>query len=342
MDDPAKEVTDHGGSLARAERLFPGAAKPWLDLSTGINPHSYPLPALAASAFTRLPEERQLHALAAVAARTYGAPGARNVAAAPGTQILLPQVMARVPAGKAAVLCPTYAEHRRTAALVGHEVCQVTDFSALYDAQIAIVVNPNNPDGRITRRTDLLRLAAHLQAKNGLLVVDEAFMDVGPASESLVPGVETGGIVVLRSFGKFFGLAGIRLGFAIAPEPVAAQLRATLGPWAVSGPALDIALPALEDRTWQAAMRDRLAHEAARLDALLAENGLDVPGGTSLFRFLRTASAQSLFRSLGQSGILTRAFESNPQALRIGLPGRDAEFDRLAEALWQWRKTEAK
>lgn len=341
MDDPARMVTDHGGSLARAEALFPGAPTPWLDLSTGISPYSYPVPALPASAFQRLPEETELQALMVAAAQTYGAPEAAKVVAAPGTQILLPQVMALAPHGKVAVLSPTYAEYRRAAALAGHAVSEVTEFAALYDADIAIVVNPNNPDGRIARRSDLLQLAEHLRAKDGLLVVDEAFMDVGPVSESICSDVDAEGIVVLRSFGKFFGLAGLRLGFAIAAKPVAEKLRATLGPWTISGPALGTGLKALNDTAWQTTMRTTLVGEAARLDTLLAENGLPVKGGTSLFRFLRTPKTQSLFQALGKTGILVRPFDYDPNALRIGLPGTDAEFERLAEALRRWRKVEA-
>jgi len=334
--NPAKEVTDHGGNLARAEALFANAPKPWLDLSTGVNPHSYPLPPLPASVFARLPEERDLWLLAAAAARAYGAPDAENVVAAPGTQILLPLVAALVPKGKAAVLSPTYAEHRRAAALAGHGVVDVPDLASLYDADLAILVNPNNPDGRVASRAELLDLVSHLRAKGGLLVVDEAFMDVGPQDESMSSDVEEGGILVLRSFGKFFGLAGLRLGFALASRPVAAQLRAKLGPWAVSGLALAAGTAALSDLPWQEEMRARLVREAAALDELLSVNGLPVQGGTPLFRFLRTSRAESLFRALGQEGILLRNFAYDSEALRVGLPGDGGR--RLSAALQRWRE----
>ncbi|MCT7377658.1 threonine-phosphate decarboxylase CobD [Chelativorans salis] len=339
-DNPAREVTDHGGSLSRAEALFPGAPKPWLDLSTGISPHPYPLSDLSASTFQRLPEPAQLEALMDAAAQAYGAPGAMNIAAAPGTQILLPLVAGLVAGGKAAILSPTYAEHRRAAAIAGHDVSEVSDFSALYDADLAVVVNPNNPDGRITARADLLHLAEHMRAKDGLLVIDEAFMDVGARAEALDGDVEAGGIVVLRSFGKFFGLAGIRLGFALAAHPVAEALRARLGPWAISGPALEIGRRALANLPWQAEMRERLIRQALELDTLLAENGLTVAGGTPLFRFLQTVHAATLFRSFGEDGILVRNFRAYPQTLRIGLPGADEEFRRLARSLGRWRKAQ--
>lgn len=336
-NDPAREVDDHGGSLERAAALFPGAPQPWLDLSTGISPYPYPLPRLPASAFQRLPEEAGLKDLAHVAARAYGAPGAEHVVAAPGTQMLLPLVAALVAPGRAAVLSPTYAEHRRAAALAGHAVAETRDFAALRSADLAIVVNPNNPDGRVSERAALLDLAARLRARGGLLVVDEAFMDVGPCGEALDAAVDDGGLVVLRSFGKFFGLAGVRLGFAIAAPRIAAWLRARLGPWPVSGAAIEIGRQALADHAWQEETRRRLQRRAAQLDALLAENGLRVAGGTPLFRFLRPSGAESLFRCLGEDGILVRSFTEDPEALRLGLPGDDAALLRLSRSLRRWQ-----
>lgn len=337
MANPADVVTDHGGSLGRADALFPGAPKPWVDLSTGINPHSYPLFDLPATAFSRLPEAARAHELSALAADTYGAPGAANVVCAPGTQILLPLVMALAPPGRAKILSPTYAEHRRAASLVGHDASETANFDELFDCDLAVVVNPNNPDGRVTPRADLLRLARSLAGKGGLLVVDEAFMDVGPHSESIAGDTNLPGLVVLRSFGKFFGLAGVRLGFALSDRANAARLSGQLGPWAVSGPTLEYGLRALADRDWQTGMRLRLAKDAARLDALLADHAIPVVGGTTLFRYARLPDTASLFDALGRGGILVRNFSHSPDALRLGLPANDAEFTRLGEALATWR-----
>ena len=226
--DGAAAVVDHGGSLGRARALFPHAPQPFVDLSTGINPHSYPLFDLPATALSRLPEAVRARELAGVAASAYGAPAAVNVAAAPGTQILLPRVASLVSPGKALVLGPTYAEHKRAAAIAGHAAAEVDDFEALAGADLAIVVNPNNPDGRVVERERLLRLAGKLRGQSGLLVVDEAFMDVGPRAQSLAGDVGQGGIVVLRSFGKFFGLAGLRLGFALAEALTVERLEAAI------------------------------------------------------------------------------------------------------------------
>ncbi|MEQ1950651.1 threonine-phosphate decarboxylase CobD [Mesorhizobium sp. CN2-181] len=330
-------VDDHGGSLGRARALFPQAPQPFVDLSTGINPHSYPLFDLPATAFTRLPEAARLEELKKAAAESYGAPAAANVAAAPGTQILLPRVMAQASPGRAKVLGPTYAEHFRGAALAGHSVEETSDFNDLFDSDIAVVVNPNNPDGRVTARGKLLDLAETLARRGGLLVVDEAFMDVGPKAQSLAGDVGRPGLVVLKSFGKFFGLAGVRLGFALAEQGVAARLEAELGPWAVSGPALETGIGALADDTWQEAMLDRLAGESERLDKLLESFGLTVIGGTSLYRFFETPVAQALFVALGRNGVLLRNFSWSRSALRCGLPADEVAWSRLQEALVAWK-----
>ncbi|MBR2688558.1 MAG: threonine-phosphate decarboxylase [Aquamicrobium sp.] len=329
-------AVDHGGSLGRARALFPDAPEPFVDLSTGINPHSYPLFDPPATAFTRLPEAARLAELQAVAATTYGAPSAAHVVAGPGTQILLPRVASLVSAGRALVLSPTYAEHARAAAIAGHVVAETTDFDALAEADVAILVNPNNPDGRVVSRERLLGLADAMKAKGGLLVVDEAFMDVGPRDASLAADAGQGGLVVLRSFGKFFGLAGVRLGFALTDRATAAQLGSQLGPWAVAGPTLEYGIRALTDIAWQERMRQQLNADAARLDALFLRQGVPIKGGTSLFRYLDFGGARRLFSALGRQGILLRHFVERPDTLRSGLPGSEHEWQRLDAALAGW------
>jgi cobalamin biosynthetic protein CobC len=326
----------HGGDLGAARLLFPGAPEPFIDLSTGINPYPYPIPQLPPDLFARLPEQAALERLADAAARAYGAPSAAHVVAAPGTQILLPLVAALVRPGRAAVLGPTYAEHSRAAARSGHRVEEVAALASLRDAALAVVVNPNNPDGRIIPREALLACAHDLPA-GSLLVVDGAFMDVGAPGLSLAPDSGRPNIVVLRSFGKFFGLAGLRLGFALADPVLAARLRAGLGPWAVAGPALAIGAAALADRSWAETMRGRLAQAAVRLDQVLAAAGLDSVGGTSLFRLVRTKAAPELFHHLGQAGILVRRFAGEPTWLRFGLPAAEPGWRRLTAALAEFQ-----
>jgi cobalamin biosynthetic protein CobC len=319
----------HGGDLGAARRLFPGAPEPFIDLSTGINPFSYPLPALDPALYARLPEPAAAERLATIAAAAYGAPSPAHVVATPGLQILLPMVAGLVPPGRAGVLSPTFAEHARVLTCAGHQMRRVDDVRDLAGMDVAVVVNPNNPDGRLVEKAALLAVAAAC----GLLVVDEAFMDVGPDGASLADETARPNLVVLRSFGKFFGLAGLRLGFALAAPDIVARLSGALGPWAVSGPALAIGTAALADAAWIAATQARIAQSAQRLDELLRGAALEIVGGTALYRLVRSAAAAELFDRLGRAGIFVRRFADQPTWLRFGLPGPEAEWERLRTVL---------
>lgn len=315
--------------------MFPEAPEPWIDLSTGINPHSYPHSPIPASAFARLPEPGAAEELKQLAAAHFGAPSAQHVTLSPGTQMLMPllaQIAINRGAQSGAVLSPAYAEHARTARMAGLTVTEVENTSDLSAYGYVVVVNPNNPDGRITDSETLLTLARATDRKGGLVVVDEAFIETG-GSESLADATNGDGLVVLRSFGKFYGMAGVRLGFAIAHPDIAAELEARLGPWAVSGPALHIATEALADREWQSSMRLQLAEEARHLNELLKKAELKIAGGTSLFTLVRDVRAKALFDHLGQHGILVRIFDERPNDMRFGLPGSETEWQRLKGAL---------
>lgn len=313
--------------------MFPGAPQPFIDLSTGINPHPYRLPRLPTDLFERLPGSVATAELAAIAARAYGAPSAAHVVPAPGTQILLPLVAGSVRPGRAAVVSPAYGELARAAVLAGHKVAAVHDLAAADNARLVLVGNPNNPDGRMFAAADLIGFAKKLRARSGVLVVDEAFMDVGPPGASLVPQLDCGNVIVLRSFGKFFGLAGVRLGFALAAPPTAARIAAMLGPWAVSGPALAAGAKALADKVWIDKTCHRLAKSRAQLDAVLTASGFAIIGGTSLFRLVRVSGANKLFRHLGRAGILVRIFPEHPEWVRFGLPANKDAWRRLQDAL---------
>ena len=321
----------HGGDLDAARALFPGAPGPWIDLSTGINPVPYSLPALDASLWQRLPSVADERALRAAAAAAYGVADPARVVPAPGTQILietLPQLLAPT---DVAVVGPTYAEHEAAWARGGHAVHAVADLAEAAGATVAVVVNPNNPDGRVHEARDLLALAQGLAGRGGLLVVDEAFCDLEPAGSlagHLVPG-----LVVLRSFGKTYGLAGLRLGFALALPEAARAISAALGPWAVSGPALAVGRAALADRDWLVRAAAERAADAGRLDRMLARAGCAVVGGTSLFRLARCPDAPALFRRLGGAGIYVRRFAERPDLLRFGLPAGKDQWCRLSRVL---------
>lgn len=326
-----RPVADHGGTLDRAVARFGGARRDWIDLSTGINPWPYPVPSISAEAWTRLPDETALCSLAEAARGFYGAPADADVAAAPGSQALIQLLPRLMPRTQVAVLGPTYAEHARCWALAGHDVQVVEDLDGAA-SPILVLVNPNNPDGRHRTPVRLSALADRQAALGGLLVVDEAFAEVMPEA-SVMPRAGTPGLVILRSFGKFFGMAGLRLGFAFGPATLIGQLNAAFGPWAVAGPALVIGRAALSDRDWAAAMRARLAAAARSLDAMLSSAGLEPIGGTDLYRLVRIAEAGRLADRLGRHHILVRRFAERPDWLRFGLPADDVATARLRAAL---------
>jgi cobalamin biosynthetic protein CobC len=318
----------HGGNLSAARLRFPEAPAEWLDLSTGINSSPYPIGDLPASAWTRLPDPADIAALEAAAADAYGGKPEQAVAA-PGTQALI-RWLARL---TVAILGLTYAEHERAWREAGAQVAVVEDFRLLAEADVAVIVNPNNPDGRLVGVDNLLELAAKLRSHGGKLIVDEAFIDVLSPRFSLAPHLPTVGAAVLRSFGKTYGLAGLRLGFALGSPDLAEPLRASLGPWAVSGPAVEIARRALADGDWLRETGDRLRRDAARLDLLLERAGMIVVGGTPLFRLAQSVEAGHLFERLGRAGILVRPFPARPCWLRFGIPSGSQEWARLEAAL---------
>ncbi len=324
---------EHGGNLFAARRAYPQAPEPWLDLSTGVNPYAYPFACPPMESFTRLPQPEELRALEAAAATAYRAPAAAEVVAAPGTQAIVNWLPRLLPARRVGILGVTYCEHARSWATSGADLTVVEDLSGLEDKDIAIVVNPNNPDGRLVAAADLHALAAVLGKHGGLLIIDEAFVDFLEPGASAVPDTAESGVVVLRSFGKTYGLPGLRLGFAIASKPVAEKLRAALGPWPVSGAAIAIGSTALTDAKWLAATRARLHADARALDKMLAAAGFASAGGSPLFRLVRHEDAQGWFERLAKAGILVRRFEARPAWLRFGIAGSDAGRMRLCAAL---------
>ncbi|QRM27913.1 threonine-phosphate decarboxylase CobD [Microvirga sp. VF16] len=321
----------HGGDLDEARRLFPEAPEPWIDLSTGINPIAYPMPSLPASLFERLPSPADHKDLEAAAAEAYGASDVTKVVAAPGTQVLISLLPALWTPSRVAILGPTYAEHAHAWRGAGHEVAEIGTIDAAENADIVVVVNPNNPDGRLLGREALLEVAANLQRRGGWLVVDEAFADFD-GGETLVPVLPENAIV-LRSFGKTYGLAGVRLGFAIAATGVATKLRRALGPWSVSGPAMEVGRWAMRDHGWRLAAQEARTADTRRLDALLAPHSDRALGGTILYRLMGSSRAPELFAHMGRHGIWVRRFQYDPRLLRFGLPGSDEAWRRLESAL---------
>ncbi len=327
-----RAFTYHGGALEVARRRAPGAPKPWIDLSTGINPHAYPLPDLEAEAWSRLPENGALAELEAAAGLRYNV-AAGSVVAGSGSQALIQALSLILPHGAVCALGPTYSGFASAFAAAGARAIEVKRLEELDGFDVAIVVNPNNPDGRIIPHDDLLALHERLAPRGGVLIVDEAFADFDAESESIASTLPSSGAVVLRSFGKTYGLAGLRLGFAIASPDIVQFLRAGLGPWPVSGPAIAVGVRALADSDWLEATRTRLSSDAARLDALLRGADWRIIGGTRLFRLAAHADARAAFERLLAAGILARPFAAAPDRLRFGIPGDENAWERLAVAL---------
>mgnify|MGYP002628987680 CR=1 FL=1 len=319
-----KPVT-HGGELGAIRKRFPHAPEPWLDLSTGINPVPYLVRKLPLESWTRLPTRHQEQALLEAAATRYGVRDLATIVPAPGTQSLIQLLPRLVPKSRVAIVGPTYEEHEACWTRQGHDVNVVSGLDRAAGADVVVVVNPNNPTG-------LHLPPAALHREEGLLVVDEAFADLLPPAASLA-GILPSNTVVLRSFGKVYGLAGIRLGFAIAAKPLAARIRGELGPWAVSGPALEIGRQALGDSDWLQVATTRLAADRRKLDSLLVQAGFEILGGTSLFCLTHHRDAVDLGDRLARQGIHVRRFTREPHWLRFGIPANDGEFDRVAAAL---------
>lgn len=327
--------TVHGGRLSDAQKAFPGAPLPWLDLSTGINPEPWPGTSALAFDWERLPDEAALHALEAAAAACFGA-RSQQVLALPGTEFGLRGLASLGLPAPFRHVWPGYRTHAE--ALPGSEaIAFETAAKQAARGGTIMLANPSNPDGRLVPPADLLALAHRLGEAGGWLVVDEAFVDAH-SGHSIVPLLDgTEPVIVTRSFGKFFGLAGVRLGFVLANKPVIRKLRDVLGDWPISGAAIAIGTAAYCDRAWQGLQRHRLAQGSARLTALLSSHGLDDLGGTANFRLCHVADAPGLFTHLCRAGILVRPFADRPDRLRFGIPGTDADWARLDTALQTWR-----
>lgn len=322
-------LLEHGGRLLRAAREYDIAPAHWLDLSTGISPHAWPVPAIPPRAWHRLPEDDD--GLVEVACDYYGAPQLLPVA---GSQAAIQTLPLLRPPSRVGVLAPGYAEHAHAWRRAGHvvELLPATDLIAQAERfDVLVLIHPNNPGGERFEVNALLKLHATLAARGGWLLVDEAFIDVTPEHSLCAYGGREG-LIVLRSVGKFFGLAGARAGFVCAAPALLNVLRDRLGPWTLNGPARYVLTQALADREWQAQARARLRADGDRLATLLAARGLAPSAGCALFQWRRDDNAAALHRALALHGILTRLFDT-PSSLRFGLPGNEAEFARLDIAL---------
>jgi cobalamin biosynthesis protein CobC len=326
-------MLEHGGRLRRAAEHFDIALQDWLDLSTGIAPYGFDLPVVPTEAWLRLPEAED--ELEAVARDYYGAASLLPVAGSQAAIQMLPRLRRQPQVG---IVSPCYAEHAQAWRREGHRVREFSEGSvprALIGLDVLVVVNPNNPTGRLLPPEQLLDWHGRLAERGGWLIVDEAFMDATP-SHSLAPHSHLPGLIVLRSFGKFFGMAGARLGFVLAEQSLLSVLSNALGPWPIAGPSRFIGTVLLANREGQLRQRARLLGDSERLAQLLSERGLPPTGGCGLFHWVVTEDATMLREFLACQGILVRRFQ-HPPSVRFGLPADEPGWARLARALTNYQ-----
>jgi cobalamin biosynthetic protein CobC len=319
-------MIDHGGNLDIARARFGGELKDWIDLSTGINRRPYPVPQLPLHHWQALPSRAEIEALHQAAREAYHTTA--PLLATAGAQAAIQMLPHLAPPGRAMILEPTYGEFGHVLRGAGWAVEGVSDPEALAGADLAVVVNPNNPDGQRHDPQALLALASRVRR----LVIDESFADVTPEM-SLAPQAGRRGLLILRSFGKFYGLAGLRLGFVLGGEADITALAQLAGPWPVSGVAIEIGRAALSDHSWASETRARLFRDAARLDELARQAGWELIGGTPLFRLYETGDGVRAQERLAHAQIWSRVFKDRPSWLRLGLPGDETEWQRIAAAL---------
>ncbi len=306
------QTRDHGGGLDAAIARYGGDRARWLDLSTGINPMPYPMPRLPADAWTALPDRAAFTQLYARARSFWNIPDGAAIIGATGASAIIAGLPGALPKGEVCIPGPTYNEHGAAFRAAGWNLGQDP-------SHVVVAVHPNNPDGHLWQAGDLTA---------DITVIDESFCDVAP-DQSLIHLADQPGTIVLKSFGKFWGLAGLRLGFAIGDPHIIGKLTDLLGPWQISGPALAIGSEALADPQWADETRARLTTDAARLDTLLISKGAELVGGTSLFRLYKVKDAAAAQHQLAKNHVWSRIFPYASDWLRLGLPahGRWAQLE---------------
>ena len=330
-----KVVEPHGGNISALMAKYPNAQRPFIDLSTGINPYSYPIPPIQQEWIRLLPEAKQVNRVRKSAAQYYGLEDNTNLVIGSGMQQMMfslacLRLRLRGPA-TINIVSPTYNEHARVWTAAGHAVYEVANINDAASGDVVVVCNPNNPDGRTYKPDELTALATQLHQRNAWLVVDESFMDIIPDFSLAKLASTSDNIVVFRSCGKFFGVAGLRVSCAIAWESCANWLTAAVGPWPISTAACNV-LPAMfADAAWIQSTRTTLVKEAVQWRGMLASY-FTLVGFTPFFTLVDVPHAEQWYEKFVTHGIAVRRFEYNQRWLRIGLPAK-ADLPRLQATL---------
>ena len=309
---------DHGGGLDDAILKYGGNRTNWLDLSTGINPIPYPIPTVPNHFWHSLPDSQAQSALLSAARKFWKVPNGANIIASSGVSQLIAMLPSLLPVNCVEIIGPTYNEHAAAFQSSGWTVGQT--------GSVRVIVHPNNPDGN-------QHVISKQDAKNtDLMIIDESFCDVTP-DETLINLTDQNNVIVLKGLGKFWGLAGLRLGFAVAAPELIKKITDRVGPWAISGPAQFIGQAALTDNSWIIKTRSRLREDSLRLDNLMIEYGNKPLGGTDLFRLYEVKNATKIQNTLAKKFIWTRIFPYSRNWLRLGIPGTEAQWAQLINAL---------
>lgn len=239
---------------------------------------------------------------------------------------------------------PTFSMIPRYAALTGARLVEVpwgeSEFpidavvSRLGDATAVVtVVSPNNPTGTVATARDVERVAR--AAPQAVVLLDHAYVefadgDLGALARNYA------NIVVTRTFSKAYGMAGVRVGYAVGRPRILDAMRASGGPYSVAGPSLALAAASLsEPRDAMRVFVDRVRVERERLAEALRELGADVLPSHANFVFARFDRSDWVHDALRGLGIAVRRFSNGPArgGLRITCPGNRDDFARLLEAL---------
>ena len=337
----------HGGQLLSIAEQYNIPAEQWLDLSTGIAPYHYPIPSIPSSVWTQLPQANS--ALLASAATYYKCPALLPINGSQSVIQRLPQLylhekpsgvnsslgVVRQPSAISVYLpAKGYKEHEKAWRKTGVNIIYYHDIPSagqLNKHCVVVLINPNNPTGELVSKARVLALLQAVKQRQGLLIVDEAFMDAVQADQSVIAYTQCEHLIVLRSVGKFFGLAGLRLGFVAACDEWLAAIAAEQGPWSVSGPAQYVGQKALNDTTWQQQQRLRLRSQSLRLSQLLKSVFNVQSKGTALFQTIHLANAENIYDKLCRQAVYVRLTDDE-RALRFGIPAEN-NFPRLKQAL---------
>ena len=321
----------HGGRLLEAAQHYQIPVSEWLDLSTGINPNGYPIPAIPDSIWQRLPEDQD--DLISAAQEYYQC---QSILAVAGSQAAIQSLPLLRPSGTTGIATPSYAEHAYAWEKAGHKTLNIQAHEIdqyINQLDTLVLVNPNNPTAHTFTQKQCLKWLENLNQRQGWLIIDEAFIDCTPElSLSMLTAIK--GLIILRSVGKFFGLAGLRAGFVLAEPCVLNPLNELLGPWTLSNPSRYVCAYALLDKAWQVETRQQLQQQSQRLNTLLNHYQLSPTGSTHLFQWVQTEKATQIHQLLAQQAVFTRFF-NQPASLRFGLPAQEPEWQHLESALQQ-------